>query len=258
MRPGAVIFDVYATLLEIGPAHVPPEAGWEALFHDTFRRSPELAYADFSEACRKLLARQHERARSLGISFPEVVWPSVMRELVPELSAFTAQAQDEFIFRHSQLTRATSLNPDAAALLPQLGSAGVQLGIASNAQAYTLRELQTSFAAAGLSWTELFDPELCFWSFKHGFSKPNPHVFQILTARLVARGLRPEEILMVGDRLDNDIEPAEAHGWGAWWLNANPGARRGGSWEKLLGAWSNRWEDSQPPLDYRRQSDGSD
>ena len=64
----------------------------------------------------------------------------------------------------------------------------------------------------------VFEPDLCFWSYRHGFSKPDPHVFRILTARLEARGLRPAEILMVGDRLDNDIEPARAHGWLTWRL----------------------------------------
>ena len=58
----------------------------------------------------------------------------------------------------------------------------------------------------------MFDPELRFWSFENGFSKPDPHVFRILTARLEARGISPSETLMVGDRFDNDIEPARAHG----------------------------------------------
>ncbi|MEK7674360.1 MAG: HAD hydrolase-like protein [Verrucomicrobiota bacterium] len=35
----------------------------------------------------------------------------------------------------------------------------------------------------------------------------------ILTARMTARSIPPSQTLMVGDRLDNDIEPARAHGW---------------------------------------------
>jgi FMN phosphatase YigB (HAD superfamily) len=54
-------------------------------------------------------------------------------------------------------------------------------------------------------------------------------VFQILTARLQARAVAPQEILMVGDSPDNDIEPAKAHGWQAWQL----GPQAGGGWAAL-------------------------
>ena len=88
--------------------------------------------------------------------------------------------------------------------------------------------MQEALAAHGLG-LDLFDRDLCFWSFEHGFSKPDPHVFQILTARLAARGIRPAETLMVGDRLDNDIEPAQAHGWQTWQL----GPAADGDWAAL-------------------------
>jgi putative hydrolase of the HAD superfamily len=78
-----------------------------------------------------------------------------------------------------------------------------------------LRELEKALATHALGM-DLFESHLCFWSFEHGFSKPDPHVFQILTARFAALGISPREILMVGDRLDNDIEPAKAQGWRTW------------------------------------------
>ena len=95
------------------------------------------------------------------------------------------------------------------------------LGIASNAQAYTLRELHEALVTHRLGM-DLFERDLCFWSFEHGFSKPDPHVFQILTARLAARGISPSDTLMVGNRLDSDIAPAKAHGWQTWQLSASP------------------------------------
>jgi putative hydrolase of the HAD superfamily len=104
------------------------------------------------------------------------------------------------------------------------------LGIASNAQAYTLRELSEALATHALGM-DLFESHLCFWSFQHGFSKPDPHVFQILTARLAARGIGSAEILMVGDRFDNDIEPARNHGWPTWHL----GRLADGDWAGLRG-----------------------
>lgn len=233
MKPQAVIFDVYGTLLDIRQKPGGVEERWRELFERSFSRVPKARFAEVSEACRKVVARSHDRAKALGIPFPEVVWPSVMREVLPELRALPGPGQDEFIYRYCQLTRSTSLNEAAAALLPRLQAAGVRLGIASNAQAYTLREMRSCFEPAGLDWIPLFEPNLCFWSYQHGFSKPNPHVFQILTTRLEAEGIRPPEILMVGDRLDNDIEPAQAHGWQTWWLNPSPETVQGGSWEML-------------------------
>jgi len=60
----------------------------------------------------------------------------------------------------------------------------------------------------------------------------------MLTARLEARGISPTETLMVGDRLDNDIEPARAFGWHTWLLAATKptGGQLGGNWRDLR-AW---------------------
>jgi len=124
-------------------------------------------------------------------------------------------ARDEFLLRQVQASRTIELTAGTAALLRWLRERGLPLGIVSNAQAYTWRELELALAVHGLDLS-LFERELCFLSFEHGFSKPDPHVFRILTARLEARGIRPAEILMVGDRLDNDIEPARACGWQTW------------------------------------------
>jgi FMN phosphatase YigB (HAD superfamily) len=106
------------------------------------------------------------------------------------------------------------------------------MGIASNAQPYTLRELEGALLGRGLSLA-VFTPELCFWSFEHGFSKPDPHVVRLLSARLRARGVRPDDTLMVGDRMDNDIEPARAQGWQTWKLAVAPQGPSEGDWDGL-------------------------
>ena len=78
----------------------------------------------------------------------------------------------------------------------------------------------------------MFAPDLCFWSFEQGFSKPDPHVFRLLTARLKMRGVRAKHALMVGDRLDNDIEPAKAAGWQTWRFAKQAGEDEG-DWSRL-------------------------
>ncbi|MBI5380852.1 MAG: HAD family hydrolase [Opitutae bacterium] len=232
MRVRAVICDVYQTILAVGPPPADAEARWAELWHRVGQRTPPLDQATLRMACAAIVQREHAAARARGIAFPEVVWPAVVSEALPEMAEWGGAAREEFIFGLAGLSHAVSLAPGAAETLRWLVTRGVTLGIASNAQSYTLRELAACLAPAGLS-LEIFEPTLRFWSFEHGFSKPEPHAFRLLTARLLARGIAPAEVLMVGDRLDNDIAPARAQGWQIWQLSRVPGIAEGGDWPAL-------------------------
>lgn len=215
MRIRAVIFDVYATLLKVGPPPSDADALWKKLFEDLLGDSPSLSRTDFFVQTSREVAQRHAAARALGISWPEIQWPTIVAKVLPEVARLPKLKFDEFIFRQMQIGRTLRLADDTGECLRHLHACGRILGIASNAQHYTLRELSTALHGAGVNLS-IFEKELSFWSFQHGFSKPDPHVFQILTARLEARGLSARETLMVGDRPDNDIAPARAHGWQSW------------------------------------------
>jgi len=229
----AVIFDVYGTLLELGSAPNSADEGWKRLLVETLPQTPPISRSEFSGACATIIAREQDLARSRGILYPEIVWPSVVGEVLPEFLSLPSRARDAFILRQTRLNHTTSMNREAALLLASVRARGCYLGLASNAQAYTVEELRTGLASVALELDQLFKPSFCFWSYEFGFSKPAPHVFQLLTARLQALNVRPGEILMVGDRLDNDIEPALQHGWNTWWLTENPGSFVGGGWSAL-------------------------
>jgi FMN phosphatase YigB (HAD superfamily) len=217
MRIRAVIFDVYTTILEIGPPPPDADALWQRLFGEMLGIIPPLTRTQFSAATAQVIARRHADARSRGIQWPEIQWPSVVLEVIPNLACLPARKLDDFLLNQMQIGRTLRLADGATECLRWLNKTHHLLGIASNSQAYTLRELDAALSGAGLKLS-MFDPDLRFWSFEHGFSKPDPHVFRMLTARLEARGISPAETLMVGDRLDNDIEPARAFGWQAWQL----------------------------------------
>lgn len=233
MKIRAAIFDVYGTLLEVGPPPPDGDARWEKLFQDAFNAPPSIRRLDFSVACNRVIARKHTDAKALGVSFPEIVWASIVAEVLPAFTELPPAAQDEFIFQQVAIGRSLRLYPGVDCGLRLLMDESCVLGIASNAQHYTLRELGEALSGAGLDLS-LFDRDLCVWSFQQGFSKPNPHVFQIVTTRLESRGISPAETLMVGDRLDNDIEPARAYGLQTWHLTSSPSiAPRSGNWEAL-------------------------
>jgi putative hydrolase of the HAD superfamily len=224
----AIVFDIYGTLLEIGPPPADADPRWQRLFEELLQMAPPMGRLEFSVACSMAISQVHKAARAHGISSPEVYWPSIVSGIVPEFTRLSPAEQDEFLFRQIQTGHTVGMTGETADMLRWLRDRRFLLGIASNAQAYTLRELREELSDQRLGM-DLFERDLCFWSYEHGFSKPDPHVFQILTARLEARGVRPAEILMVGDRTDNDIEPARAHGWQTWQL----GVRADGTWTGL-------------------------
>jgi FMN phosphatase YigB (HAD superfamily) len=232
--PKAILFDVYQTLLSVGPP--PADAGlrWCALWTETLGSAPRLSLELVANATSKVIQLDHAAARALGISFPEVFWPSVVRRAIPELNRLPDPDLDKFLFRHAQLTHTIRLMPGVTEVLRPMSAQGTLLGLASNAQPYTIRELDIALSDAGLI-RSLFRPDLVFWSYLHGYSKPDPHVFRALGARLLAEGIAPEEILMVGDREDNDIDPARAQGWRTWQLTPTPVAEsaNAGDWQQL-------------------------
>jgi FMN phosphatase YigB (HAD superfamily) len=107
---------------------------------------------------------------------------------LPVLDVLPPAKLETFIFDHAQLGRSLQIMPDCAPVLRECVRRGILLGIVSNAQAYTLREFRLALSHASLD-PAIFQADLTFWSFQHGFSKPDPHVFQILGARLQNRGI---------------------------------------------------------------------
>lgn len=232
--PQAVIFDVYRTILDVGPPLLDADSQWAEAWQASglSGEPPDLAATD--ARCKNLVNEDHAAARAIGVQFPEIVWSSVILRALPEMATLAAPALSDVIFAYQACLRSVRLAEGAAEVLLNLQESGVALGIASNAQAYTLRELSVALAAGGLEF-EIFDPEISVWSFACGFSKPNPHIFRILSARLGHRGIAGSEILMVGDRLDNDIEPARALGWQTWQLLGDgANSENAGDWFDLL------------------------
>ena len=231
MKIRAIVVDIYRTVLEVGPPPADAAARWEKVWRDLLGASPRVGLAEFGARCEEVVAREHSRARESGVSHPEIYWPDVVTEVVPELEKRDPAVRAEFMFRQTGCWHTVRAMPGVGAALRRASEHGCRLGIASNAQPYTLRELAEALATEGLT-PEIFAPSLCFWSFDHGFSKPDPHVFRVLSARLRALGIAPGETLMVGDRLDNDIAPARAQGWQTWHWRSEPGDG-GGDWGAL-------------------------
>ena len=218
MKPRAVICDVYKTLLHVGPPPANPDARWRELGFRFFQKAPDIGLKEFESASLREIEHLHTESKRRGIAFPEIQWPRVLGKIIPEFETLRHGDKQDFALAQQSLHRHIALAPGAIACCRDLIQAGVPIGIASNAQAYTWHELENAIGEEGMGM-DIFDQDLSLWSYQLGFSKPDPYFFQTLSARLLAMGLEPPECLMVGDRLDNDILPARAIGMKTWHLH---------------------------------------
>lgn len=234
MRIQAVICDIYKTLLDVGSPPDDAVPRWDQLCRNFVLPADAPTLTGFSAATQGIIAREHLVAQAAGVRHPEIFWPAIACEAWPALAALEGQSLDDFLFAHAQLQRTVRLMPGAAEVLRALRHRNIALGLVSNSQPYTLRELEVACATAGLN-RSLFLPDLSLFSFDLGFSKPDPHIFRTLVARLARRAIPPAQALVVGDRDDNDIQPARAQGFQTWHLIPSCGAipGRAGGWREL-------------------------
>ncbi|MCH7225965.1 HAD family hydrolase [Haloferula sp. A504] len=193
----AILFDVYGTLLD-GPRH-PDRRNRMASVIKRFEL-PEFPYPDttFDQA----IATAHQQS-------PER-WPEIdIREIWQSIFPTLTDAGD-FAFELEESIHPVEPTPWANRLLEASVETGAALGIVSNAQAYTRRLLATHFPEY---WPQ-FRPDLCAFSYEHGFAKPDLRLFRHAVRPLIESGIAPAEILMVGDSDENDRKPAAELGLG--------------------------------------------
>jgi hypothetical protein len=119
---------------------------------------------DSSPTCPRHRPRKSSEIAGANRSSESVA--TVMRRALPILNSLSEAKLANFIFHHAQLSRTLKLTPSCGSLLRRCVQSGILLGIASNAQAYTLRELQVALKKARLDLA-IFQADLTFWSFQH-------------------------------------------------------------------------------------------
>lgn len=102
---------------------------------------------------------------------------------------------------------AENLYPETRRVLSSLKQRGFHLGVIANQSAGTEERLR--------SWGLRDYFEIVIASAEVGVSKPDLQIFYMA---LEQAGCLPQEAIMVGDRLDNDITPAKTLGMGTVWV----------------------------------------
>jgi putative hydrolase of the HAD superfamily len=165
------------------------------------------------------IASEHKELKEQGVSPAEVQVDQIWADMIDMVGGDPTGEQPRMFAAYREMV-ANPVRPfsGAAEALSELKKRGVGLGIVSNSQFYTMPILGLTL---GINSDEFFDPELTFLSFRLGFSKPSPYFFRLVKTTVLNAGLRPEEVLVVGNDLENDVLAAEAHGLQAVLFHGN-------------------------------------
>ncbi len=218
----SVLFDVYGTMFISGSGDVGTAMETSRASALTaaltkmlveFRGDAEKAAAILS----KTIGGHHKRSREQGVEYPEVDITAVWDEVLDKFG------QQDWIDRDQKIdsselavqfeVRANPVwpMPHVDDCLDDLRSAGMALGIVSNAQFFTLDLFQ---ALLGKSLNELaFNANLCFYSYQYGQAKPGLYLYELARESLESRGIKPSEVLYIGNDMLNDVMPAQAVGF---------------------------------------------
>lgn len=211
----AVIFDVYGTLMSLED------------FDDSMSHEGQLLRAfgklrkkygikisakELLEYMMAAIATIHKRKETRGIKYPEIkienVWKMIMKKAGKRIDDRTAL---KMAFDANHYSRKRELYPNATKTLLELKDKGIKLGIISNAQFYTEIDLLKRMKkdAKINSIYDIFEKQLCFFSFKEGYSKPNLRSFIKLKSRLNRKNINMSEALFVGNDMLKDIWAAD-------------------------------------------------
>ncbi|MFK0142651.1 HAD family hydrolase [Streptomyces murinus] len=160
-------------------------------------------------------------AQILGISLPEaralmgksakrrVVSPQDLAwEIAADFSHPVLAQLTEVLERARRRAEDPQLYPDVPDTLATLRERGFALYAMTNALGSSVPEHEPAV------FRELLDG--VFYSARTGAIKPEPEAFAAVE---VASGLRPEELLHVGDSVTADVRGASAAGWHSAWLD---------------------------------------
>jgi putative hydrolase of the HAD superfamily len=187
----AVLFDVDFTLIFPGPMF--RGEGYQAF---AARHGLEIDSSRFEDAVARsahLLDGPEDAAYNAEIF---IAYTSHIIEQMggrgPKVDACSREIYDEWAAcQHFELY------DDVPVVLRALANAGIRIGLISNTQR-CLTSFQAHFELEGLITATVS-------SFEHGYMKPHPSIF---SAALTRVGARPDEAVMVGDSIRQDIEGA--------------------------------------------------
>ena len=195
-----IIFDCYNTLIDIKTDDVSVDtyrqvSNW--LIYQGVKVDPEELMAEYKKTSKEELESRWEKNPEIKI---ELVFGKICKQhALWDINESVVGVEAARAFRAASL-RHFSAFPQSVKLLKELE--GYPMGIVSNAQAvFSLLELKY------LDLSKHF--QFVILSSEFGHRKPDPRIILEGARKL---GLKPEEILSIGDSMEHDIVPSEKLG----------------------------------------------
>lgn len=219
----AVLFDIYGTLLTSRVTTADAQASAIAdicadVFPDltppALHHCHALRDSFYQQLQHSLATRQAREQKPTEVDFRNV-WAQVLQKELSLGSAKHLQQVELFAFLYSIATHRVWPQPDLLATIKGLAEKGIPLGVISNAQFYTpiivsyFLDCELSFNTAVIPW---FEQRLTFYSFQHGYAKPDDYFFVEAKQQLAELNIDPAETLYVGNDYRNDIDSANRNG----------------------------------------------
>lgn len=220
----AILFDIYGTMLTSKP--VTDEQRVKAIadicldvFPDVTPPTTSQCY-DIKNRFYQQLTHSYAGLDIRGGRRGEVdfrnVWSQVLqKELSLDSSGDYLQQVELFAFLYAVRTHRTWPQPNLRKTITGLAEKKIPIGVISNSQFYTplivnhFLGCPVTFSSATIPY---FDQFLTFYSFQHGYVKPDDYFFVEAKNYLKDLAIEAKDTLYVGNDYRNDIDTANRNG----------------------------------------------
>jgi len=220
-----VFWDVYGTLVAAQRGDLDSllkrEAELRVVFERTVRNfSLNAVPSRLHDLFLRGIQAEREARMVEGIAHPEVrvdeIWFKLLEKFQTDDRPTISLAREVALFFERQ-ANPKQLQPRAFEVLKALKERGLSQGIISNAQFYTPIELSDLLREASngavRTYESIFDPALTVFSFELGVAKPDLAPFRRAVEALTRHDIMPDDCVLVGNSLANDIAPAQHLGF---------------------------------------------
>ncbi len=207
-----ILFDVYGTLFISASGDI---SNAQKFAHKSSavklllaKYQVSLSPAQLNDRLFQAIESDHAAGRQKGRDFPEVQIEQILMNVLQLTDKKVAQ---EFSVEYEMIVNPVYPMPHLMEILQILKKQNIPMGLISNAQFFTphLFDLFCNDFPEKLG----FDPDLIFYSYKHGYAKPSLYLFKQAAAELSSKDIMPANVVYVGNDMLNDIYTAHNSGF---------------------------------------------
>jgi len=235
----AVTWTIYGTLLSISdgelllehPQQIRMQVALEKTIHEfnmwqSMTRRPgapwEYMLGKYQEAVAELKMAPSPRKGDLVEVNSAQVWRKLIRLLEQKdydydqsFYGTPEQLSEKVAFFFHRCLQGTRAAPGAGEALAAVADLGLQQGLLSNAQPFTLAQMLRALEKQATlpPLNQLFAPGCLILSFQEGVRKPSLSLYQRCLQQFQKLGIEPSQILHVGTRIQDDLAVAKRLGF---------------------------------------------